>query len=134
MIYQLFYLNNAYSTNWSSTFSILGQFFFLIVIFVFILFLAYFTTKFLAGWKIKTTNKGNINIIETISIGTNSIHIIKVSEQYFLISSSKEGIRLISELKEPNLTENSFNLELNKHKFKEYFNMHLGKFKDRSEK
>lgn len=123
-----FFLANLYLTNWSSTFSIIGQFFSLICIFIFILFLTFYTTKFLANFKIKSTTKGNINIIETTSIGTNYIHILKVSNQYFLVSSSKEGIRLISELKDFDFIE-TIQKDVTKDKFKEYFNIHLGKFK-----
>ena len=127
------FLSNLYSNNWSSNFAALGQFFSIIAIFIFILFLTYYTTKFIANFKMKSTSKGNISIIETISIGTSHLHIIKVSNQHFLVSSSKDGFKFMTEIKdfEPqniSLTENS------KQNFIEYFNKHLGKLKNKGGK
>lgn len=86
-----------------NNFSAVGSFFqiiFLLFVFVVILILTYYTTKLFANSKIKSMKKTNMSIIETISIGFNHIHILKVSERYFLISSSKDGIKLLSELDE----------------------------------
>lgn len=74
------------------------QLIFLIIIFIVVIFLAYYSTKFIAGAKLKNMTKNNMKIIETISIGFNHLHIIQVNNQYFLISSSKEGIRMLAEI------------------------------------
>lgn len=100
------------------------QLIFLIFVFVVIIFLAYYSTKFIAGSKIKNMSKNNIKVIETISIGFNHIHIIQVNKQYFLISSSKEGIRMLSEINGDDLIINQDNvptLPFEKH-LKQYLN------------
>ncbi len=100
------------------------QLIFLIFVFVVIIFLAYYSTKFIAGSKIKNMSKNNMKVIETISIGFNHIHIIQVNKQYFLISSSKEGIRMLSEINGDDLIINQDNvptLPFEKH-LKQYLN------------
>ena len=100
------------------------QLIFLIFVFVAIIFLAYYSTKFIAGSKIKNMSKNNMKVIETISIGFNHIHIIQVNKQYFLISSSKDGIRMLSEINGDDLIINQDNiptLPFEKH-LKQYLN------------
>ncbi len=99
------------------------QLIFLIFVFVVIIFLAYYSTKFIAGAKIKTMTKNNMKVIETISIGLHHIHIIKVNKQYFLVSSSKEGIRMLSEISGEDLiiTDNNNELPFEK-QLKQYIN------------
>lgn len=93
----------------------------LIIIFIFVIFLAYYSTKFIASFKIKNMTKNNMKILETISIGYNNIHIIQVNKQYFLISSSKEGVRMLSEIDGTDLIiqNNLQNVPFEKH-FKQY--------------
>ncbi|WP_317367329.1 flagellar biosynthetic protein FliO [uncultured Tyzzerella sp.] len=100
------------------------QLIFLIFVFVAVIFLAYYSTKFIAGAKIKTMEKNNMKVIETISIGFNNIHIIKVNKQYFLISSSKEGIRILSEINGEDLiiSDNNINVIPFEKQFKQYIN------------
>lgn len=99
------------------------QLIFLIIIFIVVIFLAYYSTKFIAGAKIKNMARNNMKIIETISIGFNHLHIIQVNNQYFLISSSKEGIRMLSEIDGKDLILNNnqnTSLPFEKH-LKQYF-------------
>lgn len=114
----------------SSFFSYVGMFFqliFLIFAFLVILFLAYYTTKIFAGAKMKTMKNNNMKIVETISIGFNNLHILQINEKYYLISSSKEGIRYLKELdKEEIVIENK---ELSLIPFEENFKSYLEKFK-----
>ncbi len=99
------------------------QLIFLIIIFIVVIFLAYYSTKFIAGAKLKNMTKKNMKIIETISIGFNHLHIIQVNNQYFLISSSKEGIRMLAEIDGKDLTlvdNQSVSLPFEKY-LKQYF-------------
>lgn len=92
-------LDNVKENNWSSTLGMLGQLFFLILIFVFILFLTYYSTKWVSTLKFKTRNSKNIKIIESTSVGVqNTIQLIQVGEQFFLIGVTKENITFLSEL------------------------------------
>ena len=85
----------------SSAFSYLEMFFqliSLIVIFLIVIFLAYNTTKIFANTKTKSMKNNNMKIIETISIGFNHLHILQINQKFYLISSSKEGIKYLAEL------------------------------------
>jgi flagellar protein FliO/FliZ len=77
-----------------------------------ILFLAYVTTKYI-GKKSKKASRGNyIQVIETISLGMDKqLLLVKVAEQYVLISSSGKNIQFLTninldEYETQNSTEN----------------------------
>lgn len=84
----------------------LSELIFLILIFCVVLALAYYSTRLIAGAKLKNMKKGNMQIVETIAIGTSHLHILKVYERYFLITSQKDGIRILSEIDYPKVQEN----------------------------
>ena len=108
------------------------QLVFLIFVFVVIIFLAYYSTKFIAGSKIKNMSKNNMKVIETISIGFNHIHIIQVNKQYFLVSSSKEGIRMLSEINGHDLIINQDDIPALP--FEKLFKQYLNNFKIKDKK
>lgn len=108
------------------------QLIFLIFVFVVIIFLAYYSTKFIAGSKIKNMSKNNMKVIETISIGFNHIHIIQVNKQYFLVSSSKEGIRMLSEINGHDLIINQDDIPALP--FEKLFKQYLNNFKIKDKK
>ena len=117
-------LSNIVQKSQSTSFLEMAfQLIFIIFIFVVVVFLAYYSTKFIAGAKIKTMSKNNMKVIETISIGLHHIHIVKVNKQYFLISSSKEGIRMLSEINGDDLIiqDNTNQLPFDK-QLKQYIN------------
>lgn len=69
------------------------------VLFVFgsILFLAYVTTRFIGNKAGKALKGKYLNIIETVSIGTDKrLHLVKVAEQYILIASSGKSIEFLT--------------------------------------
>ena len=72
----------------------------LTVVFGSILFLAYFTTRFL-GSKFENKAKGKyIRQVESVSLGPDrQLHLVKVSEQYMLIASSGKNIEFLSEVR-----------------------------------
>lgn len=105
-------------------FQILSIFF----IFLFVIFLAYISTKIIAGSKIKTMKGKNMQIIETISLGFNNLHILKINEKFYLISSSKEGIRYLTELNREDLSLENFENTLS---FEENLKIYLKNVKDK---
>lgn len=72
----------------------------LILIFVLVLFLAYYTTKFVAKYQKNTlSNRSNIQVIESFRIGNNKyIAIVKIAETYYAIGVGKEEITYIDRL------------------------------------
>lgn len=106
--------NSSASDVNSGSINMIAEFLTLGLIFIFILVLSYYTTKLVGTSRNKMMSKGNIKFIESLSIGINQLHIIKVGSQYFLISSSKEGIRMMSELSQENIINNEFESYLDK--------------------
>ncbi len=71
-----------------------------IVVFGSILFLAYFTTRFI-GTKYDRSSTGKyISVIDTVNIGMDKqLMVLKVSEQFMLISVCGKNIEFLSEIK-----------------------------------
>lgn len=83
----------------SGTFSGIGQIIFFIVVFIAVIFLAYYSTRFLAKSRIQAMNGKNVSVVESMNLGIGSaLYLVKAGEQYFLISATKENVRLISEI------------------------------------
>lgn len=81
--------------NWSAMF---GQFFFLILIFIGILFLAYFSTRLLMKSRMAGRGK-NIKIIEGLSLGMQgSLQLIKVADKYYLIGVTRDNINFLTQI------------------------------------
>lgn len=73
----------------------------LILIFIIVLVICYYTTKFVAGRQISSKKKGNFDIIETFAIAQNKyLQLIRMGDKYVVISVSKDSVRFITELKE----------------------------------
>lgn len=65
-----------------------------------ILFLAYITTRYIGTKTGKTMMGKHVNVVETISLGTDKrLHLIKAGEQYLLIASTSKSVELISEIR-----------------------------------
>ena len=72
----------------------------LILIFIFILILAYFTAKLTAKLQGNPLNKrANIKIVETFRLGGNKfISIVKIGENYYALGFGKDEITMIDRL------------------------------------
>jgi flagellar protein FliO/FliZ len=93
------------TSNWPDLLPIISQFFSLLFIFILVLTLAYFCTRWIASNK-NTKNSGrNISIIENLNIGYNShLQIVKVGEKYILISLNKERVTYITDITKEEIT------------------------------
>ncbi|WP_099468865.1 flagellar biosynthetic protein FliO [Konateibacter massiliensis] len=99
------------------------QLFTVAVIFVIVLGLSYYTTKWISQiQKTRTYNK-NIEVIETFKVTTNKyIQIIRTGEKYLVIAIGKDSITMLTEIEEEQLDlmgqgdapKESFNEILNK--------------------
>lgn len=110
--------------NWLD---MLGQFFLLIIAFVVILVLAYYSTKMVAKVRLNGFKSNNIKIIESVSAGyQNMIQIVKVGSKFYLIGVTKEKITFLTEIEGDDLdiTEKSNNEQVFPFEkyLKEYFN------------
>ena len=117
----------------SSTGESIFQLVVVLVIFVVVLILTYYATRWIAGYQKSHTFNKNLEVIETMKITTNKyVQIIKVGEnRFFLIGIGKDEITTIGELSADDivLTEQDFTASpMGGDAFAEL----LGKFKDRN--
>ena len=82
----------------------IGQFFVMLLIFVIVLALTYFTTKFVGEHQKKTMSHGNIKVIESSRISNSKVlEIVKAGDKAFLIAVCKDTVTLIGEVNEDSL-------------------------------
>ena len=99
-----------------SLFELLG----LIIIFVIVLVVCYFTTKFVAGRQLVQKKIGNFEIIETFAISQNKyLQLIRMGNKYVVISVSKDSVSFITELEENEVCEIPKNAYISGKSFKE---------------
>lgn len=93
----------------------------LILIFIFILILAYFSAKLTA--KLQGNNiskKANIKIIESFRLGANKfISIVKIGNNYYALGFGKDEITMIDKLDDDSINIPDFTTEDNRKSFKD---------------
>lgn len=83
------------SSGWDSFFQLIG----VLLIFLFVLAITYFTTKWIAGYQKGTMSNRNVKVIESFRVNNNKfIQIIQVGEKYLAISVCKDNINVLTEL------------------------------------
>lgn len=81
------------------------QFVTLVIVFVFVLFITYGTTRFVGSYQKAAGAAKNFDIIETYRISnTKYIQIIRVGTKYLAISVCKDNITMLTELSEDEIT------------------------------
>lgn len=81
------------------------QFITLIIVFGFVLFITYGTTRFIGSYQKTAGKTTNFDIIETYRISnTKYIQIIRVGTKYLVISVCKDRITTLTELSEEEIT------------------------------
>lgn len=75
------------------------QFLTVILVFVLVLALTYFTTRFVGNYQKARTGSGNFEVIETYRITNGKyLQIVKIGEKYVVIGIGKDNITSICEL------------------------------------
>ena len=114
------------STSCQSLIQLIG----VLIIFLFVLIITYFTTKWVGGFQKTQMSRGNLSVVETVRIANNKyIQIVKVGDVYLVIAVGKDEVTKLAELSEDQLsylqsedsgrTQESFQDILNK--LKEHF-------------
>jgi len=81
------------------------QLFTVLLIFIFVLVLTYFTTRFAGGLQKQSMLSPNVDIVETYKIAQNKyIQIIRVGEKYFSIVVCKDTVTLLGEMTKDDIT------------------------------
>lgn len=70
-----------------------------LLIFVFVLFITFWTSKLVAGYQKQKMMTGNMEVIETLHIAPNKyLQIVRVGEQYFVIAIGKDNVSTVGQL------------------------------------
>ena len=99
-----------------SIFELLG----LIVIFVIVLVVCYYTTRFVAGKQLAQKKAGNFEVVETFAITQNKyLQLIRMGNKYVVISVAKDSVSYITEIEESEVCQIQKNTNMSGKSFKE---------------
>ena len=75
------------------------QFMTVLILFVFVLAITYFVTRWMANYQKGKAGTGNLEIIETCRVASNKyIQIVRAGEKYLVIAVGKDEVHMLSEL------------------------------------
>ena len=84
----------------------------LVILFFLILVACYYVTRFVGSKQLGTIKDSYIKVVDVHRINqTQCLMIVQVGQRYFLLSSGKDSVSLLSELEEEELTKLSLNKE-----------------------
>ena len=76
-----------------------------LILFIFVLGITYWTSRYVAGFQKKRMGSANIEVVEAARLSQNVVlEIVRAGDQYLLISVGKDGARLITKLDPETLT------------------------------
>ena len=82
----------------------IASFFTVLVIFIFILVITYFTTRYIANYQKGKFGGKNIKVIESARLTTNKfLQIVQIGDEFFAIALGKDEVTFISKLDKDNL-------------------------------
>uniref|UniRef100_UPI004026AEEF flagellar biosynthetic protein FliO n=1 Tax=Roseburia inulinivorans TaxID=360807 RepID=UPI004026AEEF len=77
-----------------------------LIIFIFVLAITYFTTKWIGNYQRINSVNHNLQIVESIRVGNNKfIAIVKAGEIYLVVAVGKDDVTLLTQLTEDQLSE-----------------------------
>ncbi|MBD5493795.1 MAG: flagellar biosynthetic protein FliO [Lachnospiraceae bacterium] len=80
------------------------QFMTVLIIFVFVLVVTYWTTKWIAGYQKGKLHNTNMELIEAIRLTNNKyIQIIRVGQKYLAVAICKDSVTMLTEISEDQL-------------------------------
>ena len=84
------------------------QFMTVLILFVFVLAITYWTTKWIAGYQKSKGANANLEVIETFQLANNKyIQIIRVGQKYLAVAIGKDSVTMLTEIPEDQLTFSS---------------------------
>lgn len=87
-------------------------------IFVAVLALTYFVTRWIAKYQQSIAPKSKISVLDTYKIAPNKyIQVVKVGETYLVIAVSKDNVTMLTQLEESQLGDISLYTEAREEKF-----------------
>ena len=89
----------------TSSFQNVMQLIGVVLIFLIVLALTYFTARWIGGYQQINMKNKNLQILESIKVGTNKfICLIKAGEIYLIVAVGKDEITMLAQLKEEQLS------------------------------
>ena len=80
------------------------QFVTVLIIFVFVLAVTYFTTRWIAGYQHSKCANTNLELIESFRLADNKyIQIIRVGQKYLAVAMGKDSVTMLTEIPEEQL-------------------------------
>ena len=80
------------------------QFITVLLIFVFVLLVTYWVTKWTAGYQRSQTANANMEILETIRLSNNKyVQIVRVGRKYLAVAICKDTVTMLTEIPEQDL-------------------------------
>lgn len=102
-----------------------------LIMFLFVLGLAYFAARIAGRFQSNIQSRSNIKVIEVVRVNNNKlVEIVKIGERYFAIGIGKDTITMLAELQEDELNLDTLNHD-SKGSFKDILSQ-LQKKKDES--
>ncbi|MCR5508568.1 MAG: flagellar biosynthetic protein FliO [Lachnospiraceae bacterium] len=111
-----------------------AQFATVFLIFIAVLLITFFTTRFIGSYQKLQGQGRNFEVIESFRvIGNKYLQIIRAGRRYFVISVNKDDISLISEISEEDFDRNTEERVIND-RFKQIFEVARDKMTKRGDK
>ena len=80
------------------------QFITVLIIFVFVLLITYWVTKWTAGYQKSRTSNANMEVLETIRLSGNKyVQIVRVGRKYLAVAICKDTVTMLTEVPEQDL-------------------------------
>lgn len=107
----------------TSTLESFGQLIKVLLIFVFVLAMTYYVTRWIGGYQ-KTHSCGkNLKLVETMNLGSNKmISIVRAGSKYLVVAVGKEEMSLLAELSADEVQDLTDNATVTQESFQEVFN------------
>lgn len=107
----------------TSTLESFGQLIKVLLIFVFVLAMTYYVTRWIGGYQ-KTHSCGkNLKLVETMNLGSNKmISIVRAGSKYLVVAVGKEEMSLLAELSADEVQDLTDNETVTQESFQEIFN------------
>lgn len=81
------------------------QFMTVLILFVLVLAITYFATRWMAGYQKGRVAGSNMEVVESISLGSNKyLQIIRVGQKYLAVAICKDTVTMLTEISEQDLS------------------------------
>lgn len=81
-----------------------AQFITVLLIFLFVVAITYFTTRYIAGYQKNLIRTGNMELVESLRISNNKyLQIVRTGNKYLVIAVCKDTVTFLTELEESEL-------------------------------